>query len=239
MWAIAGGADNGNFFSMVHSYFSIVQSILHIVLSTILLSYVSFETAYVKDVEVIPENTVYAGMPPFNMTLAFSDAGLNGLPIFFTLYPSAFLQDSRQAISFQPMTQDCKTSVNDCYSYVMPAGLDTVALYATDTWIFNPIQFNQSARNGATTFVTVNASTYHLEYFQVQKNVSFDFGKDCTILGTQNVVAVLICLRNVDGDLVAGNFLMVANTYGRMDYMPKSRRYRFMLHGAGAVGRHI
>jgi hypothetical protein len=224
---------------MIHSYFSIVQANLQIVLSIILLSHVSMETAYVKDVEAIPEKKVYAGMPPFNMTLAFSDDGLDSLPFYFTLYTSAFLQDSRQAILFQSTTQDCKTSGNNCHSYIMPGGLDTVVHHFSNGLTFNPIQFNQSARNGATTFVTVNASTYQLEYFQVQKNVSFDFDTDCTILGTQNVVAVLICLTNVDDDLVAGNLLVGANTDDRMDYMPKSRRYRFVLHAAGAMERHI
>jgi hypothetical protein len=64
--------------------------LINIVLSVILLSNVSFETTYVKESKFVPESTVIAGMPPFNVSCATTLDGTGVLPVIFSIFDVNF-----------------------------------------------------------------------------------------------------------------------------------------------------
>ena len=70
----------------------------------------------------------------------------------------------------------------------------------------NPMNIPTDGRNGATSYVAENASSYKLDYFPIQGNVTFEQG-DCQIYGNY----LEICLGNSDGDLFAGASCILAH----------------------------
>jgi len=178
-----------------------VQALIKAVLSVVLLYNVTFETVYVK---VGPTYNVYAGMPPFNVSLATSETA-SGIALNFILYAQSLLSDRTSAIAFPPSTSGCKEAQDDCFSYVIPGQLDSSLIISgtKDSGNATGVQY-YSEDLDVTTYVALNTIAYQLEYFPIRDVPEWD-NSDCQIFGTADFVAIKICLKNVNDYLVAGN----------------------------------
>ncbi len=87
-------------------------------------------------------------------------------------------------------------------SFILSGALKDVMYIDTP---FNPLVYNLDKRNEATIFVAVNRTAYQLEYFPPAPTSIFNFSTDCTIVGSKDVIALAVCIKNVGDDLVAGN----------------------------------
>ena len=176
-----------------------------------MLSNIGFETKYVP---LGPEANVFSGLAPFNVSLATPEWSEIGVPPAFLMFAFSLLSDSRSVAAIPPITQECQNAANDCLSVILPNALDYTGLEENYT---RPIEYNQDA----TTYVVKNATGYQLEYIPLQDD-TFEVD-DCQILGRfPSLFFVKMCLKNVDGDLLAGiRYVAKYVLTDRMDCMSK------------------
>jgi hypothetical protein len=161
---------------------------------------------------------VIAGLDQFNASLASTAVKDTGfLPLWFTMRISSLLSDPGNAIMLPTTaTQDaqCASGRCDCAAYILPGELDSIPLD-------RPPQ--SDVRWDATSFEVELAPAYQLEFKSVP-TFSFD-DTDCQLYGVQKSFsnsrplllnlttiskAFKLCLKNIDGDLFAGEFLKLS-----------------------------
>ena len=151
-----------------------------------------------KGIVYTPDSTVYAGVPPFNVSLASTDDGLAVIPVIFMLFTPNFLSDTIQVFQYSEGSLPCEDD-EICFSYVVPASLQSLAIPDYDDFFGTNI----------TTYTIVNATAYMLDY-RLQEGTNIVYAaSDCRVLGLEGTIAVKICSKNVDEYLVAGNTPLV------------------------------
>jgi hypothetical protein len=146
---------------------------------------------------------IYSGAPPFNVSLAYMSGGLTDIPDTFIADTFSLLQDPSSVATFPPSTPNCTSWSSECFSYVIPGDLQMVQIVgdnnnASSPWFAPP--------SGATTFVSLNASAYQLEYFPSQPGISFS-PSDCqgvVWVAVNLTMSFMVCVKNIGNDLVAG-----------------------------------
>ena len=179
---------------------SIIQTLIKVVLSVILLSNISFETMYARVGSI---QNIYSGTAPFNLSLAYQAGASEIISETFMGYTGNLLFNTISVVPFPPSTSTCKAAGENCFSYIMPGDLGVVEEFS----------YGMLDHNGSTTFVSMKAPAYLLEYYPVQGDVVFE-NSDCldfeTLLSVSSdpsfVIGSLlrICLKNTGNDLIAG-----------------------------------
>lgn len=170
------------------------------ILSVILLSNISFEMMYAR---VGSMQNIYSGTAPFNLSLAYTAGASEIISETFMGYTENFLFNTISVVPFSPSTAICKAAGGNCFSYIMPGDLGVVEEFS-----YGLMDYNVS-----TTFVSMKAPAYLLEYYPIQDDVAFE-NSDCldfeTLLSADQTpfieigTLLRICLKNIGNDLIAG-----------------------------------
>ena len=164
----------------------------------ILLSNISLDISFIPVADI---DDVIAGMLKFNRSIAIAEDIPLTLPATF-MFNLNLLYDPKSAISIPPVSKDCITSKFDCYSYFLPGALHKVNIENRKSGV---LEIPQEDRYDATIYVIENVPGYQLEFFPIKREVEFK-EVDCQILGRYpSAFLISMCMKNVDGDLMAGN----------------------------------
>src|SRR5271170_204520 len=99
--------------------FSILLTIVRMVLGVILLSSVKVDPNYLR---IGNRENIFAGMGQFNVSLS-NYTTPDFVPLWFTMQITSLLQDPRTAIQ-APMTSDaCQEIGDECVAYILPGEL--------------------------------------------------------------------------------------------------------------------
>lgn len=199
---------------------------LKVVLSVIYLVHITFTTTYVQ---VGAFDVVLAGIPPFNASVANESLDVSvTLPYLFDKLSLQFLGDPRVAIGFPPVTEQCRNSGDSCSSYIFPGKMENIILeppqsgytpgnVSNITAVNNPagtpiitlLDYSEKQRRGVTSYIILNATTYHVEFFPLEQSVEFG-ADDCRYLGYGDInssvspTPVKLCIKSIGEDLAIG-----------------------------------
>ena len=175
-----------------YSHRSVFFTLLRGALGVVLLSNISFNSAY-HGVSLFP---VTAGLSLINASIA-DQLTSNLAAVTFASYYRSILLDNTHVIRIPPLS----CSGDDCFSYFLPGGLDSI--------FPRPSSYQQFP--AATAYVVNDAPGYQIEFYPISSSDPQLMTGDCQVFGTP-FSALQICIKKVDSNLIAGIFLhLVSN----------------------------
>jgi len=167
--------------------------LIGLLLGVILLADVSFQTSY------IPSTTkqfVKGGLGPFNTTLLSSHS--DDLPVTVFANIRGLLTDSSRVSSTPSTISYCQgaSSPVECWTVLLLGGLDFL--------IPEPVGASAEETMGGTSYVVESVSAYSLEYFPIQNGEIILEDSDCTTYRAPPSIALEVCIKNINDDLMIG-----------------------------------
>ena len=186
-----------------YSHRSVFFTLLRGALGVVLLSNISFNSAY-HGVSLFP---VTAGLSPINASIA-DQLTSNLAAVTFASYYRSLLLDNTHVIRIPPLS----CSGDDCFSYFFPGGLDSI--------FPRPGSYQQFP--AATAYVVNDAPGYQIEFYPISSSDPQLITGDCQVFGTP-FSALQICIKKVDSNLIAGIFLRLVSKW-RLECLPSGVR---------------
>jgi hypothetical protein len=131
-------------------------------------------------------------------TALLPDIPISVLCIYFSTWTASILAASKFVTGIAPVT--CGGT---CRSVFLPGGIETARVLGPD---LNRTLLQGGFFDNADVFLIHNAPGYHLEFFPIPADYSFDKTNDCLLYGQSRGQGLYICVGSYDSSLVAGWF---------------------------------
>jgi hypothetical protein len=139
----------------------------------------------------------FGGLMELNTTL-LPDIPTSVLCIYFSAWTASILGASKFVTGITPVTCD-----GTCRSVFLPGGIETARVLGSD---LNRTLLEGGLFDNADVFLIHEAPGYHLEFFPIAIDYSFDRTNDCLLYGQSRGQGVYICVGSYESSLVAGGF---------------------------------
>lgn len=172
--------------------YRVLHGIIQVALTVILLFNPSFEAILHRSGS---DQDVIAGMAPFDPSL-LDQISPDDLATDMLASIAELLKDQTITLPyFGPNNYTCPEG-EGCFSYIIPGEFNEIVSRAT----LQSLAVSMESQN--TQFVVKDTPVYQFDYLQLQED--FVFGEpDCQIYSSITN-AIKVCLKNADGNLVAG-----------------------------------
>lgn len=131
-------------------------------------------------------------------TALLPDIPISVLCIYFSAWTASILATSKFVTGIAPVTCD-----GTCRSVFLPGGIETARVLGPD---LNRTLLEGGLFDNADVFLIHDAPGYHLEFFPIPADYSFNKTNDCLLYGQSRGQGVYICVGSYDSSLVAGWF---------------------------------
>jgi hypothetical protein len=137
----------------------------------------------------------FGGLMQLNTAL-LPDIPTSVLCIYFSAWTASILGASKFVTGIAPVTCD-----GTCRSVFLPGGIETARVLGSD---LNRTLLEGGLFDNADVFLIHEAPGYHLEFFPIPTDYSFDRTNDCLLYGQSRGQGLYICVGSYESSLVAG-----------------------------------